>query len=95
MMAADPPPPMPITVDWSKVADPIVAQVTELLPVILPVAGGIVALVLGWALLRHFLEDEFDGATAFERADLLAGEAENDEEIQALNDAYDDNYRSY
>jgi len=42
-----------VAYDLSPVTDGITAQITALLPVVLPVAGGIIALFVGWRLLKR------------------------------------------
>jgi hypothetical protein len=44
------------TYDLSPAATGITDQITSVLTVVLPIAGGLIALMLGWRLLKRFVK---------------------------------------
>jgi hypothetical protein len=46
----------PTTYDFAPAADGVTPQITSVLTVVLPLAGSLLALTLGWRLLRKFVK---------------------------------------
>ena len=44
-----------MTVDWSTLASGINSQLEAVIPVILPIAGTILAIFVGWKIIKRFV----------------------------------------